>query len=57
MLMFELIWIERGLALEAEGNNICKNLGNKGYGNFKGVQKFLQGRYREYGTFGHGDER
>lgn len=41
MLMFELIWVERGLAFEAEGNNIYKNLENKGYGNFKEVQKFL----------------
>ena len=39
--MFELIWVERGLAFEAEGNNIYKNLENKGYGNFKEVQKFL----------------
>lgn len=26
MLMFELIWVERGLAFEVEGNNICKSL-------------------------------
>lgn len=26
MFMFELIWIERGLAFEAEENNICKSL-------------------------------